>query len=790
MSKKTMFLTFQLCGLGIAIAVMLFAMLTMGTKPVVQAQGTTFYVSSGGNDGNGCLSQASPCGTISAALSKANNNDIIIVNGGTYGGSIVVDKAVTIRAEPANSAIIEGNNEGGWGFHVASDGATIDGFSIQNFGDPNTGTKGYGIYAPEPVNDVTISNNSFSNITWAGIFVWSNGSGTFDDWTIQNNTVTMGSWSPDTHVYGIECTNCVRATISGNTVGGAYVGILLSAQTSGDAVVAEGSTLASNEVSNASFANIQIVSFDLAGATGPPTLQNVIVQDNTLSNDGSLSDRGNRAIIGYPRGGGLISGVTIQNNTLSIINADGHHTDIRSVAQLTVNGNQITVNGGATQTGLTALQAGSGFVGVNLDSPTVTYNFFTSTGTDALAFYCNSCASPNVSNNIITVQNPIAQSVGWRNHVVDLYYASGSVNVSENQMTVNASASGDQFIHGVNVQGNLEASFSLERNILSGSGTNGAGLRLRTPQNSASSIQASENVVAWQDTCVLDDDVEATIKINLSSLECSIGLETGTSGSTVDATENWWGHETGPNHSSNPTGQGNLLIGDALFSPCLPSGEDTDPSTPGFQPGPGRGCLPEVIPTLFLPIIIKDTSTPVTTLGPDLVVSRFIIEPPGPNYQAGEAVLITVDVTNQGDAPATPFWVDLFINPLQEPVQAGTVWTDVCTLDPCFGIVWEVTQVLNPGETVTLQSTAQNYDAGWTSWPGWFISGTNQLYVYADNWGGSRDIPHGGVVESDETNNRASLNISVTGTNPPPPAVQSFNPFPRPAYPRESQATP
>jgi hypothetical protein len=471
------------------------------------------------------------------------------------------------------------------------------------------------------------------------------------------------------------------------------------------------------------------------------------------------------------------------------------------VAQLTVNNNQITVNGGATQTGLTALQAGSGFVGVNLDSPTVTYNFFTSTGTDALAFYCNSCASPNVSNNIITVQNPIAQSVGWRNHVVDLYYASGSVNVSENQMTVNASASGDQFIHGVNVQGNLEASFSLERNILSGSGTNGAGLRLRTPQNSASSIQANENVIAWQDTCVLiDSGIGTTVRVTLSSLACPIGLQIGTSSSvaglqqasSVNATENWWGHETGPTHPSNPEGQGAVLDdnGNVDFSPWLISNEDTDPDTPGFQPGPGRGEIPAKILAVFLPLIVKDTSTPVTTLGPDLVVSRFVLEPSGPNYQAGEAVLITIDITNQGDEPASPFWVDLYVNPSAEPVQAGVFWTDVCTLDPCFGIVWEVPQILNPGETVTLQSTPQSYKSEWTSWNGWFISGTNRLYVYADNWGGGRDVPHGGVIESDETNNRASLNINVTGTNPPPPEVQSFNPFPRPAYPRESQATP
>jgi hypothetical protein len=50
----------------------------------------------------------------------------------------------------------------------------------------------------------------------------------------------------------------------------------------------------------------------------------------------------------------------------------------------------------------------------------------------------------------------------------------------------------------------------------------------------------------------------------------------------------------------------------------------------------------------------------------------------------------------------------------------------------------------------------ESYAEGYTVWFGGFrVSGTLDLYAYVDSWNGS--VPTGGVLESNEANNRADL---------------------------------
>ncbi|MHC4154848.1 MAG: two-partner secretion domain-containing protein, partial [Planctomycetota bacterium] len=79
-----------------------------------------------------------------------------------------------------------------------------------------------------------------------------------------------------------------------------------------------------------------------------------------------------------------------------------------------------------------------------------------------------------------------------------------------------------------------------------------------------------------------------TIKINNNTF----GLLTGGYGigavgvfgvgltGSIDATANWWGHESGP----GPTGSGSAVSGSVDFSPWLAIGDDAEPGIPGFQP--------------------------------------------------------------------------------------------------------------------------------------------------------------------------------------------------------------
>ena len=166
---------------------------------------------------------------------------------------------------------------------------------------------------------------------------------------------------------------------------------------------------------------------------------------------------------------------------------------------------------------------------------------------------------------------------------------------------------------------------------------------------------------------------------------------------------------------------------------------------------------------VYLPIIIRSGPTNL----PDLVGS-FSLSPDKTSYNAGEAVLITAVVTNQGTAAADGFWVDFYINPSSTP-GVNTRWSDVCSLSPCYGLAWYVPG-LGPGQSVTLTSTPGSYAADHSRWPGYFAGGSSDLYLYVDSW--NPTVPTGGVLESNEGNNQAERHgltvsgLTVTGDEP------------------------
>jgi hypothetical protein len=154
---------------------------------------------------------------------------------------------------------------------------------------------------------------------------------------------------------------------------------------------------------------------------------------------------------------------------------------------------------------------------------------------------------------------------------------------------------------------------------------------------------------------------------------------------------------------------------------------------------------------------------------PDLAVSSVSLSPSKTSLSAGESVEITVVVENRGTAPATDFWVDLSINPDQPPTSANQPWNEHCTLMPCYGLAWYVPE-LAPGARITL--TSKTLPAGYSNWPGFFATGTTDLYVYADSWNPNGRV--GTVVESDEANNQFHRGgLVVTGPNPSQASLQT-----------------
>lgn len=201
--------------------------------------------------------------------------------------------------------------------------------------------------------------------------------------------------------------------------------------------------------------------------------------------------------------------------------------------------------------------------------------------------------------------------------------------------------------------------------------------------------------------------------------------------------------------------------------------QSTDPVRTSAVVGPHQ---------VYVPLVLGGSqTTPTDKHLPDLVITSMSLAPGQSSYAAGEAVQFVVVVKNQGDAP-TPhgFWVDVYINPAQEPT-ANTLWydRDMCGMDPCFGVAWDVPS-LAPGESATLVSVPASaapagtigYANDYTMWHGWFANGNSDgsdfptaIYGYVDSWGGDRNT--NGVTESVETNNDARMpDITVTGENP------------------------
>jgi len=211
-----------------------------------------------------------------------------------------------------------------------------------------------------------------------------------------------------------------------------------------------------------------------------------------------------------------------------------------------------------------------------------------------------------------------------------------------------------------------------------------------------------------------------------------------------------------------------------------PTNTPTTTSTPTQTPTPTHTATSTETPTptatprpvykIHLPLLMY------VRLQADLVVTGFSLTPNKTNFTAGEPVTISVVVENQGQAPATNFWMDFYINPTPEPNAANQPFHTLCPLPvdpnkPCYyGIAWYFTGVLNPGQSVTFDSINISENSRWN---GSFVSGVTDLFVYVDSWNCSPDFTNcvatGAIDERNESNNRAELHgLTVTGANPAP----------------------
>jgi hypothetical protein len=118
---------------------------------------------------------------------------------------------------------------------------------------------------------------------------------------------------------------------------------------------------------------------------------------------------------------------------------------------------------------------------------------------------------------------------------------------------------------------------------------------------------------------------------------------------------------------------------------------------------------------------------------------------------SGKVYELQVTIRNAGDAAiATPFWVDLYLDPDQAP-QPGEGWPAVAA----FGASWRVYD-LAAGATLTLSSLSPNdpTDPGksYTVLPTFLDGASYTVYVQADAYSPDGS-PNGAVTEQHEDNN-------------------------------------
>lgn len=265
-----------------------------------------WYVANGGADANDCLSPATPCATINAAINKASSGDTINVAVGIYTGT--GDEVVLLNKD----AILSG----GWNASFTSKVgmSTIDGQGVR---------RGFTVFNLNTVDSFIIQNGTLFN-TGGGIFNF--GTLTLNKSIVRDNVADFGA--------GIS--NAGTLTLNHSTVHGNI------AATFGGGILNNGPlTLNNSTVSGNS--SIQFGGGGIANSGGTLILNNSTVSGNSTPESG-----GGILNAGGPVGTVTLNYTTVSNNSADIFGggiANFNSTGTVTLGSSIVAGNRIGLSG-------------------------------------------------------------------------------------------------------------------------------------------------------------------------------------------------------------------------------------------------------------------------------------------------------------------------------------------------------------------------------------------------------------------------------------------------------------
>lgn len=163
----------KLATLFTLVLALVLGLLIFGGQRVQAAD--QWYVSMTGNDENDCLSPATACLTLQAAINKASAGDTINVEAGVYpvAGVVTVNKKLTLKGAQAGVDArsrfeLESRLENSGGLYVTANDVVIDGFQVEN--STSSAFTGYGIALGAGTSGAHVINNIIQdNIVGLGL---------------------------------------------------------------------------------------------------------------------------------------------------------------------------------------------------------------------------------------------------------------------------------------------------------------------------------------------------------------------------------------------------------------------------------------------------------------------------------------------------------------------------------------------------------------------------------------------------------------------------------------------
>ncbi len=175
----------------------------------------TIHVATSGNDQNDCLSPASPCRTIQAAVDRTVSGGIVQVGPGFFEENVSIDRSLVIRGSSGSPTILDGLESGSTVFVASDTIVTLQNLHIKNGHAPYGG----GVFNNGAVLFVLNSEVAHNSATFDGGGLFNEGGLLIiEDSTVAENTAgSDAAVATDTDPEGSPTTGFRNSTLSGNT---------------------------------------------------------------------------------------------------------------------------------------------------------------------------------------------------------------------------------------------------------------------------------------------------------------------------------------------------------------------------------------------------------------------------------------------------------------------------------------------------------------------------------------------------------------------------------------------